>query len=33
MRFRVQFEINLHMKVFQKAEITQAKVARAISAF
>ena len=31
--FFVQFEINLHLWVFQKAEIARAKAARAISAF
>ena len=33
MVFLVQFEINLHLWVFQKAEIALAKAARAISAF
>ena len=31
--FLVQFEINLHLWVFQKAEIALAEAARAISAF
>ena len=31
--FLVQFEINLHLRVFQKAEIALAKAAHAISAF
>ena len=31
--FLVQFEINLHLRVFQKAEIALAEAARAISAF
>ena len=31
--FLVQFEINLHSWVFQKAEIALAEAARAISAF
>ena len=31
--FLVQFEINSHLCVFQKAEIALAEVARAISAF
>ena len=31
--FLVQFEINLHLWAFQKAEITLAEAARAISAF
>ena len=33
MVFLVQFEINLHLWVFQKAEIALAEAARAISAF
>ena len=33
LRFRVQFEINLHECVFQKAEIARAALASAISAF
>ena len=32
-RFRVQFGINLHLRVFQKAEIALAEAAHAISAF
>ena len=31
--FLVQFGINLHLRVFQKAEIALAEAARAISAF
>ena len=31
--FRVQFEMNLHLWVFQKAEIALAEAARAIPAF
>jgi len=31
--FLVQFGVNLHLGVFQKAEITLAEAARAISAF
>ena len=31
--FLVQFEINLYLRVFQKAEIALAEAARAISAF
>ena len=31
--FLVQFEINLHLRVFQKAEIALPEAARAISAF
>ena len=31
--FLVQFEINLHLQVFQKAQNALAEVARAISAF
>ena len=33
MVFLVQFGINLHLRVFQKAEIALAEAARAISAF
>ena len=31
--FLVQFEINLHLRLFQKAEIALAEAARTISAF
>ena len=31
--FLVQFEINLHLRVFQRAEIALAEAVRAISAF